>query len=139
MVGLGKLRRQAQVLIRESGSEQSIKIHNPCPPGELAVLISESRVLVHSSRFEGSPRIVLEALAVGTPVASFVQSDPDKWIEKFGGGEYAKDTRPSSLAEAMQECRRSSNREFARSVHERAAEHVVPNLEDYLIRPNENF
>ena len=54
-----------------------------------------------SSRFEGSPRALIESLACGVPVACTAESDPDRLVRAGETGAVAADRSPSALADAV--------------------------------------
>ena len=68
VVGTGELEEETRELCRELGLERNVQFlgfqSNPMK------MIHDSRVLVLTSRWEGTPMCALEAMALGTPVVS---------------------------------------------------------------------
>jgi glycosyltransferase involved in cell wall biosynthesis len=54
-------------------------------PNQLANVMRNSSVLVMTSNFEGSPRVLYEAGGCGLPVVSTIGSDPDNWLDGQNG------------------------------------------------------
>jgi hypothetical protein len=53
-------------------------------PG-LFIELARHRVVIRTSRVEGLPNIMLQAVSAGTPVLS-LSVDPDKILERYGAG-----------------------------------------------------
>jgi len=68
MVGDGLGREAVEDLAREIGIGTHVEFRGSCQRDEVAKLMRESRVFVMSSRSEGQPKVLLEAVACGTPV-----------------------------------------------------------------------
>jgi glycosyltransferase involved in cell wall biosynthesis len=76
IVGDGPLRPAVQAAVAEAGVGARVRFLGVRK--DIAAVLSASDVLVHSSLREGLPRVVLEALAIGTPVvATAVGGVPD--------------------------------------------------------------
>jgi glycosyltransferase involved in cell wall biosynthesis len=54
--------------IRRCGLSERVRLLGPQPQSELARLMSNASVLVLPSKFEGLGRVIIEAMATGTPV-----------------------------------------------------------------------
>lgn len=70
----------------EIKNAELIVLENDKSQIEVAKLLSASNLLLFTSRNEGSPNIVREAIACGCPVVSTRVADVEKWIEKSGVG-----------------------------------------------------
>jgi glycosyltransferase involved in cell wall biosynthesis len=68
--------QNAELIVLEDDKSQNV----------VAKLLSASDLLLFTSRNEGSPNIVREAIACGCPVVSTRVADVEKWIEKSGVG-----------------------------------------------------
>jgi len=100
IMGEGEKRAQLQEQINKLGLNQRIKlagfISNPYP------YIANADLFVLSSRWEGSPNALTEALALGTPVVSTdCKSGPREILQDGRLGPLVEVGEPSSLAEAI--------------------------------------
>ncbi len=64
IIGSGPLENQ----LREMGNKSKVEFRGAVPNEELPVLINQAQAFVLPSRFEGSPKALLEAMACGLPV-----------------------------------------------------------------------
>lgn len=71
------------------------------PRDDVPSVIAGSDVLVLTSNSEGSPNVVLEALAVGTPVVSTDVGDVRRMVEHGRTGFVEEDGSPENLARAV--------------------------------------
>jgi glycosyltransferase involved in cell wall biosynthesis len=69
---------------------------------ELLTLMRACDVLVVTSRQEGSPTVVKEALACGLPVVSVAVGDVPERIRGIAGCELCADERPETIAAALE-------------------------------------
>lgn len=101
ILGEGELRPELELLIRELGLQDDVAlpgfVNNPLP------YMARAAVFVLSSAWEGLPNVLIQALALGTPVVS--TDCPSGPREILKGGEYGElvavgDDR--ALAEAIQ-------------------------------------
>jgi glycosyltransferase involved in cell wall biosynthesis len=70
IIGEGDLRNELEQLIYDLSLEKKIKLMGNIQPKEINKLLNRSKIFVLSSSTEGSPKVVLEAMATGTPVVS---------------------------------------------------------------------
>lgn len=68
MVGAGPLREQCEQWCDRSGLTARVEFRNPVPPTDMPEIFSHHDVLLVSSRREGLPLVVVEALVAGRPV-----------------------------------------------------------------------
>jgi glycosyltransferase involved in cell wall biosynthesis len=99
-------------------------------PAEVAVAMAEADVLLMTSRFEGSPVVMSEALAAGTPVVATDESDPDERIEQGHNGVRVAGRDPDALAVALETALELDRRSCIESVRDLAAPHLVPRVFD---------
>jgi len=85
-----RLRRPGARLLQVSG----------VPPGQMPDYYRAADCLLLTSRSEGSPNVVKEALACGLPVVSVDVGDVRRWVERASGGLIAAD-EPRELAGAL--------------------------------------
>ena len=84
IVGDGPLRPAVEAAVAEAGLRARVRFLGLRK--DIPSVLSASDVLVHSSLREGLPRVVLEALAVGTPVvATAVGGVPDAVTDGVSG------------------------------------------------------
>jgi glycosyltransferase involved in cell wall biosynthesis len=95
---------------------------------EVASAMAESDVALITSHFEGSPVVMSEALASGTPVVATRESDPDERIVDGVNGYCVIERSPSALASAMHAALGLSRRSCVDSVRELTGPTVVPRL-----------
>ncbi|RJN31605.1 glycosyltransferase [Nesterenkonia natronophila] len=107
MTGQGSVLLSTRELIRRRGLEDHV---DATGPGDSAEILAESHALIHTSAWEGLPRVMLEALAVGRPTYAFdvkgVRDIPQAAL--FPEGEagllarrLAKDWKSGSLLEPL--------------------------------------
>lgn len=98
IVGAGELEEETRQLCRELGLEDNVRFlgfqSNPMK------MLSDSRVLVLTSRWEGTPMCALEAMALGTPVVS-TPTDGMKDLIQSGENGYLSD-EDETLAAAIE-------------------------------------
>jgi glycosyltransferase involved in cell wall biosynthesis len=125
MVGEGSL--QASVLDeRPAGS--GVELRGSLSQADVAGEMAAADVLLMTSRFEGSPVVMNESLAAGTPVVGTQESDPDERIENGRNGFRCPERSAAALADAMATARSLSRSACIESVRELSAPLLVPRL-----------
>lgn len=99
-MGNGPCKKQLDKLIIKLNLEEHVKLlpftDNPYP------LIKKARALVLSSKVEGFPMVLLEALKLNTPVISFnCKSGPNEIIKDGLNGILVEDQNQEKLIEAL--------------------------------------
>jgi glycosyltransferase involved in cell wall biosynthesis len=89
------------MLFRHSDLKPDLHFLGTVPHARLPELFSASDCLLLTSHFEGMPRAVLEALAVGVPVVSTAVGDVPKVVIDGQSGYVVKNRRPEKLAEQV--------------------------------------
>jgi glycosyltransferase involved in cell wall biosynthesis len=143
ILGEGPLRMELQSLIQQLKVADSVVmtgfLANPFPA------LRHASAFVMSSRFEGLPHVILEALAVGTPVISTdCQSGPAELLDRGKFGIPVPPEDPDALADALVHLLRNpaAQEEFRNIGPGRAAEYspqrTGPQWEALLneVRPN---
>ncbi|MCV2231495.1 glycosyltransferase [Acholeplasma manati] len=94
IVGDGELRKEIEDKILELSLKSNVKLfgYNPNP----LKIISESKILVMTSRFEGTPMVALEALALGTPIIATPTDGLMNLVEEGFNGYLQSDNRDIS-------------------------------------------
>lgn len=99
ILGDGVLREDLERRIKELGLEEEIRV--PGIKKDIASYYAASEFFVLSSRFEGFPLVVVEALACGLPIVSTPVSGSDEYLKEGENGFIAAET-VESLSEAME-------------------------------------
>lgn len=134
MIGSGSMEGVMRKRIQELGLEQRIKIVAPLMPTDLATGLATASALFHTSHFEGSPRILLEALAVGTPVITLPSCDPEGLILPGKNGFLADNRSPTELAALLRNRNIFKDKSAITSVTEtHRASSVVPKIEALIL------
>lgn len=77
VVGTGTLKSRMEAAARESGILDKIRFTGPLTREQVASLMGESTVMLLTSHYEGSPRVVAEAAATGLPIVATAEADTD--------------------------------------------------------------
>jgi teichuronic acid biosynthesis glycosyltransferase TuaC len=99
LVGAGPLR--AQLEHSAADLKGSVGFLGPRPQSEIAALMREATVLCLSSRNEGMPNVVVEALASGLPVAATAVGGVPELVRPGVNGELAAGAEAAELAGAL--------------------------------------
>ena len=100
-VGDGPLHQQLTRAIRQSEFADRVSMAGYLETTKLAEAFRTARTLLVTSRSEGAPRTILEALACGTPIVTTQAGDPEGWVARTGGGIVQEDATPEALAESL--------------------------------------
>lgn len=99
LVGGGRVHDDLRRLASTLGVDEVVDFRGALTRDEVAVALSEADILVHPSRTEGLPRVVLEGMAQGLPVvATPVGGVPELVDDRF----LVAVDDPQSLADAVQ-------------------------------------
>lgn len=128
IVGSGSLTNLLREKIRSSGLESQVILAGALPRHAVAEIMRDSDALLLTSRYEGSPVVLLEANSSGTPVIATVEADPDHALHPERNGIRVPNRNSSKLADALAEVRSISRAECARLASERSATICVPAL-----------
>jgi glycosyltransferase involved in cell wall biosynthesis len=100
IIGEGEKRKELEELAQELGISENVWM--PGYDSNPYKYISKASVFVLSSRFEGLPNTLIEALAVGTPcVAACCKSGPKEILLEGKGGYLTPVENVAKMAEAM--------------------------------------
>jgi len=100
VIGEGNLKAAMIERIRRRQMEDKIFLFGEMVQKELAAFYRASDVLISTSRYEGGPRSVLEALGSGTPVVTTDVGEVRRVVKNGFSGEIV-DGRSSSIGEAI--------------------------------------
>jgi len=100
ILGEGELRPSLEALVRQHGLQEEVAlpgfVDNPFQ------YLANARLFVLSSRWEGLPTVLIEALAVGTPVVSTnCKSGPDEILKNGRFGQLVPVQDVAALADAI--------------------------------------
>ncbi len=124
MLGGGALLEATQ---RARGSA-AVELAGPVDVDAVASAMADADVFLMTSRFEGSPVVMSESLAAGTPVVATAESDPDERIVDGDNGFGSVARTPEALAAAMEQALTVDRRACVDSVRDLAAPAIVPRL-----------
>lgn len=127
-VGGGSLRAPLLSRARELGVEPHIRLAGPMSRPEVADQMRSSSVLLLTSHYEGSPRVLVEAGATGLPVVATVGADPDRSLDGVTNGIRVSGRDPIQLALAVLAASAFDPVGCTRSVESRAAPLAVAQL-----------
>jgi len=113
--------------IRENRLENAVTLLGKVSERDKTKLFRQTRYLVFLSRFDGPPRPVREAIAVGTPVIVSPQTNMAEEIDAFGAG-LSVDPRPQEVAGVLLQISRDE------ALYRRHRE-AVPRLRERLAWP----
>lgn len=86
---------------RISREQLPVRLNGSARPLDVAAAMRNSKLLLMTSRYEGSPTVLIEALATGTPVVASAESDPDKVICAKDTGEIVRSRSPEEISLAI--------------------------------------
>ena len=87
--------------LRQSGSLPKVTLLGQTPHEEIAKYLNELKLLVLPSYSEGVPKVVLEAMACGTPVLATAVGGIPELIQNGVSGFLLKDNSPQSIAQGV--------------------------------------
>jgi glycosyltransferase involved in cell wall biosynthesis len=101
MLGDGPLLPVVRRYVHERGLEGRVTLPGHRPRGEVWRWQCAADLLLNSSRSEGTPVAVLEALGAGTSIAAYPLPGVRGAVDAVNGGALATDSTPQALAEAI--------------------------------------
>jgi glycosyltransferase involved in cell wall biosynthesis len=101
ILGEGNLRPQLEALVKELGIEEDVQL--PGFNSNPYAFMKRASVFVLSSVLEGLPTVLIEAMALGTPVVSTdCKSGPKEILGSSGYGTLVPTQNPEALAAAIE-------------------------------------
>ena len=128
VVGDGRLRGEVERHADATGQRGAVHFAGSVTRAEVAAELRSADVLLMTSHYEGSPRVLAESCASGTPVVATVESDPDEAITDGGNGYRVAGRDPVDLARSVRSALQLSSRGCAESVRHRAGPVVIEQL-----------
>lgn len=125
--GSGTLDGAVRAAVRAADLDEHVIVHGPLPRERLAERLADADVLLMTSHFEGAPRILVEAMGCGTPVAGPSAVDPDGVLTPLTG-RLVPDRDPIVLAEAVLGAAALDRVAVHREASSRGASVLVPQL-----------
>ena len=99
LVGDGELRPQVEEARRRAGLER--RLHLPGWRRDVPALLDAATVVTLTSRFEGLPRALVEALAASVPVAAMAVDGVDEVVRDGVNGFLVREGDVAALAERV--------------------------------------
>jgi glycosyltransferase involved in cell wall biosynthesis len=127
-VGDGSMRAAMEARVDDLGIAHKVAFVGLKPRPEVASAMRDADVLLLTSHYEGSPRVVIEALATGTPVATAPEADTDCLIESGRTGCRADTRRVDDLAHAVIAARDTPSESCFTAVSGLRADVAIPRL-----------
>jgi glycosyltransferase involved in cell wall biosynthesis len=127
-VGTGSLEQSMRARAEELGVSNMIRFAGNLPRAEVAKVMASSGAMLMTSHYEGSPRVLAEAGAVGLPIVATDGSDPDRALTAGYNGIRLSSRQPDKLAAALLEVRDYSSQDCIDSVRHRSAPAAVAAL-----------
>jgi glycosyltransferase involved in cell wall biosynthesis len=127
-MGSGSLRPNLERRAAALGLTNSVRFLSAGSRPDVARLLHDTDVLILTSWYEGSPRVLIESLATGTPVAAVAEADPDQLVKDSFTGVRARDRSPQAVADAIVEAARVPPHHCSEAVADLRADCAVPAL-----------
>ncbi|MEQ8172137.1 MAG: glycosyltransferase [Candidatus Eremiobacterota bacterium] len=100
-----------KILAHNLGISDSVKFEGPLFGQDKITLLQQAQIFIHTSRWEGMPFSVLEALALGKPVLVTPETNLAGYVEKYNAGWVVQGT-PEAIAEGLLKVLNTSTNEF---------------------------
>lgn len=126
IVGEGSLRLTMENELESLGVRERAHFLGALPLAEVARIMRQSDVMLMTSHYEGSPRVIAEAGASGLPLACTEESDPDHVIRTGVTGQRIGSRDPEALGKAILEAAHCDRMMCAEYVSSRSADQLIP-------------
>ena len=101
LIGEGPLRAEVERQFRRPPITEGVRLLGALPPESVSVWLNAANVLVLASRNEGTPNVVVEALASGVPVVATRVGGVPELITENVNGLLTSPNEPALLADAV--------------------------------------
>lgn len=128
MIGDGPARPSLEAAIAKHGLHDVVQLLGARQREEVADLLRRSHVFLMTSHYEGSPTVLVEALACGVPAVCTVGADPDLLLEEDVSGKRIEDRSPRNITKALQAVAAYTISDCVSTVAHRSAEKTIPRL-----------
>lgn len=85
LIGIGSLLEKCKEMVHKLDLDAVTNFMGTVGRSELGEIMRNSSVMIMTSNFEGSPRVLYEAGACGLPIVGTSGSDPDGWLDGQNG------------------------------------------------------
>lgn len=102
-IGGGSLRDRLENEVLEMGLADHIQFAGTLSPDRVASFFHRSKLLIHTSLFEATPKIFLEAMACGVHVVASEQNDPEQLCLTVNLGSWAAEYTVGAYARALEQ------------------------------------
>ncbi|WGW12165.1 glycosyltransferase [Saxibacter everestensis] len=130
VVGDGTLRDDMMHRISAHCLEGSVELTGAVSRSKVAELMRDADVLLMTSRFEGSPRVMYEAMGSALPVVASVEADPDFAIQHSKNGIRITGREAGDFAKAIDQAMGLPRDDVYESVRAQAASTMVAEVWD---------
>ncbi|QNN63719.1 glycosyltransferase family 4 protein [Leucobacter denitrificans] len=128
VIGDGTLRADLQQMIAARNLQHRVKLLGACSREEVGNHMRTADALLMTSHFEGSPRVMYEAMGSALPVIATAEADPDKAIKSEVNGRISKTRDPQDLAGLFEKIDSFDRDAIVNSVHRQSASFTVSRL-----------
>lgn len=101
MIGAGRLEGSVRERLERLGLADRVRLTGALPRVDVAEAMRTHHVMLMTSHYEGSPRVMAEALACGMPVIATAGADTDKILVAGQNGERVNSRTPDELATSI--------------------------------------
>jgi D-inositol-3-phosphate glycosyltransferase len=102
LVGIGPMQNEMEIAIRQYGLDSIVHFHGPKDRDELPIWYSAADILLLPSWIEPFGRVILEAMACGTPIVSSVTDGPIDHIKDGYNGYLFPPRQPLAMAKILE-------------------------------------
>lgn len=128
IVGEGSMRSAMEREFDLLGVREFVTFDGALSLAEVSAVMRRSDVLLMSSHYEGSPRVIAEAGASGLPIACTMESDPDNVVLDGISGKRVIVRSAAALGSAVLEAATCNRGACAEAVAHRSAERLIPKM-----------